>query len=55
MCLPAGLKELLCFARKNGLEWLYRLYKEPWKYKRRLIAAFRHTGIKNRMKKNFGS
>lgn len=24
------------FFRKNGLEWLYRLYKEPWRYKRML-------------------
>lgn len=22
------------FFRNNGLEWLYRLYKEPWRYKR---------------------
>jgi N-acetylglucosaminyldiphosphoundecaprenol N-acetyl-beta-D-mannosaminyltransferase len=22
------------FFQKNGLEWLYRLYKEPWRYKR---------------------
>jgi len=22
--------------RRNGLEWLYRLYKEPWRYKRML-------------------
>lgn len=24
------------FMRKAGLEWLYRLYKEPWRYKRML-------------------
>lgn len=24
------------FFRKNGLEWLYRLYKEPWRYRRML-------------------
>lgn len=24
------------FFRKNGLEWLYRLYKEPWRFKRML-------------------
>lgn len=24
------------FFRRNGLEWLYRLYKEPWRYKRML-------------------
>lgn len=24
------------FFRDNGLEWLYRLYKEPWRYKRML-------------------
>jgi N-acetylglucosaminyldiphosphoundecaprenol N-acetyl-beta-D-mannosaminyltransferase len=22
------------FFQKNGLEWLYRLYKEPWRFKR---------------------
>jgi N-acetylglucosaminyldiphosphoundecaprenol N-acetyl-beta-D-mannosaminyltransferase len=24
------------FFRRNGLEWLYRLYKEPWRFKRML-------------------
>lgn len=24
------------FFRKNGLEWLYRLYREPWRFKRML-------------------
>jgi len=24
------------FMRRNGLEWLYRLYKEPWRFKRML-------------------
>lgn len=24
------------FFRRNGFEWLYRLYKEPWRYKRML-------------------
>lgn len=24
------------FFQKNGLEWLYRLYKEPWRFKRML-------------------
>ena len=34
----AGNYSLLApdFFRKNGLEWLYRLCKEPWRYKRML-------------------
>lgn len=33
----AGKVELApAFFRNNGLEWLYRLYKEPWRYKRML-------------------
>lgn len=25
------------FMRRNGLEWLYRLYREPWRFKRMLV------------------
>jgi N-acetylglucosaminyldiphosphoundecaprenol N-acetyl-beta-D-mannosaminyltransferase len=33
----AGKVELApAFFRNNGLEWLYRLHKEPWRYKRML-------------------
>lgn len=34
----AGNYDLLApeFIRRNGLEWLYRLCKEPWRYKRML-------------------
>ncbi|NLL06469.1 MAG: WecB/TagA/CpsF family glycosyltransferase [Clostridiaceae bacterium] len=41
------------FFRKNGLEWLYRLYKEPWRYKRMmdlpkfiLLVTFKKLGLK---------
>lgn len=40
------------FMRKNGLEWLYRLFKEPWRYKRMLdlprymiIVIFARLGL----------
>jgi N-acetylglucosaminyldiphosphoundecaprenol N-acetyl-beta-D-mannosaminyltransferase len=33
----AGISRLAPeFFRRNGLEWLYRLYREPWRYKRML-------------------
>lgn len=41
------------FFRKYGLEWLYRLYKEPWRYKRMmdlprfiLLVTFKKLGLK---------
>lgn len=41
------------FFRNNGLEWLYRLYKEPWRFKRMLklpkfilLAVFTRLGLK---------
>ncbi|MCX8131268.1 MAG: WecB/TagA/CpsF family glycosyltransferase [Clostridia bacterium] len=40
------------FFRNNGLEWLYRLYKEPWRFKRMLklpkfviYAVFARLGL----------
>jgi N-acetylglucosaminyldiphosphoundecaprenol N-acetyl-beta-D-mannosaminyltransferase len=40
------------FFRNNGLEWLYRLYKEPWRFKRMLklpkfifLAVFTRIGL----------
>ncbi len=30
------VKRAPVFFQKNGLEWLYRLFKEPWRYKRML-------------------
>ncbi|MCX7710249.1 MAG: WecB/TagA/CpsF family glycosyltransferase [Clostridia bacterium] len=37
------------FMRKAGLEWLYRLYKEPWRYKRMLdLPRFTLLAVKNR-------
>jgi len=39
------------FFRKNGLEWLYRLYKEPWRYKRMLdLPKFMLLTIGKRLK-----
>jgi N-acetylglucosaminyldiphosphoundecaprenol N-acetyl-beta-D-mannosaminyltransferase len=32
--LSGKAKRAPLFFRKYGLEWLYRLYKEPWRYKR---------------------
>ncbi len=50
------VKRAPVFFQKNGLEWLYRLYKEPWRYKRMLdLPRFVILALKNRMKKNFGS
>jgi len=41
------------FFRNHGLEWLYRLYKEPWRYKRMmdlprfiLLVTFKKLGLK---------
>jgi N-acetylglucosaminyldiphosphoundecaprenol N-acetyl-beta-D-mannosaminyltransferase len=37
------------FFRKNGLEWLYRLYKEPWRFKRMLdLPRFMLTVLRER-------
>lgn len=44
------------FFQKNGLEWLYRLYKEPWRYKRMLdLPRFVILALRTRMKRNSGS
>jgi N-acetylglucosaminyldiphosphoundecaprenol N-acetyl-beta-D-mannosaminyltransferase len=41
------------FFRRNGLEWLYRLYKEPWRYKRMLdLPRFMLLTIGKRLKRN---
>lgn len=38
------------FMRKSGLEWLYRLYKEPWRYKRMLdLPRFTLLAVKKRL------
>ena len=38
------------FYQKHGLEWLYRLYKEPWRYKRMLdLPRFMLTVLKKRV------
>lgn len=38
------------FFRKHGLEWLYRLYKEPWRYKRMLdLPRFMLCVLRKRM------
>jgi len=34
--LAGNVKLAPDFFRNNGLEWLYRLYKEPWRFKRML-------------------
>jgi len=39
------------FFRNNGLEWLYRLYKEPWRFKRMLdLPKFMLLVIAKRLK-----
>lgn len=39
------------FFRNNGLEWLYRLYKEPWRFKRMLdLPKFILHAIATRLK-----
>lgn len=41
------------FFRNNGLEWLFRLYKQPWRYKRMLdLPKFMLKVIKTRIKYN---
>lgn len=50
----AGIaKRAPLFFRKNGLEWLYRLYKEPWRFKRMMdlprfiiLVTFKKLGLK---------
>lgn len=40
------------FFQKNGLEWLYRLYKEPWRYKRMLdLPRFTLLAVGSRLKR----
>lgn len=42
------------FFRKNGLEWMYRLYKEPWRFKRMLdLPRFMFLVISHKLKKLF--
>ncbi len=39
------------FFRQHGLEWLYRLYKEPWRYKRMLkLPKFMLASLVHRLK-----
>lgn len=38
--------------RRNGLEWLYRLYREPWRYKRMLqLPRFVFAVVGEKMRK----
>lgn len=35
--ISGNVKRAPEFMRKSGLEWLYRLFKEPWRYKRMAV------------------
>ncbi|HHV59793.1 MAG TPA: WecB/TagA/CpsF family glycosyltransferase [Clostridiaceae bacterium] len=49
----AGTAELAPdFFRNHSLEWLFRLYKEPWRYKRMLdLPRFMFTVFKQKLRK----
>lgn len=38
-CLAGKVERAPKFMVDNGLEWLYRLYKEPWRWKRQLVLV----------------
>lgn len=41
------------FMRRNGLEWLYRLYREPWRYKRMLdLPRFMMLTLKTKLRRS---
>ncbi len=45
-------KRAPAFFRNNGLEWLYRLYREPWRYKRMLdLPRFTLLAVGTRLKR----
>ncbi|KRQ87443.1 putative N-acetylmannosaminyltransferase [Caloramator mitchellensis] len=50
--LSGNIKRAPKFMRSCGLEWLYRLIKEPWRYKRMgVLPVFLYRVLKERFKK----